>query len=129
MSKYANQKRSGRPDLSKGDKVYLFRKNIKTKQPSLKLDYVKLGLFRIKEKKGPVTFTLKLLKDIKIYPIFHISLLKPALLNAKLAISMLINEDILNNEYDIEDILKQKFIRDKLYYLIKWLGYDESENL
>ena len=128
MSKYANQKRSGGPALQEGDKVYLIRKNIKTKRPSSKLDYVKLGPFKIKEKKGPVTFILELPKDMRIHPTFHISLLEPAPKNAKLATSVPIDEDMTNNEYDIEHVLKQKIIRGKPYYLIKWLGYDESEN-
>ena len=106
MLKYANAKRSGGSSLSKGDSVYLIRKNVKTKRFSLKLDYVKLGPFKIKEKKGLVTFILDLLKDMKIYLTFYISLLKPILKNVKLAILILLNKDILNYEYKIKYILK-----------------------
>src|SRR3954469_910510 len=106
MSKYANVKRSNRSSLSEGDLVYLIRKNVKIKRLSLKLDYVKLKPFKIKEKKGLVTFILDLLKDMKIYLTFHISLLKPVLKNAKLVISVLLNEDILNYKYEIKYILK-----------------------
>ena len=63
-SKYANKKRLAGPTLKEGDPVYLVRKNIKTKRLSLKLDHTKLGLFRIKEKKGLVIFILDLPKDI-----------------------------------------------------------------
>ena len=57
--------------------VYLLRKNIKTKRPSSKLDHIKLRPFRIKEKKGLVIFKLDLPKIIKIYLVFHKSLLEP----------------------------------------------------
>ena len=63
--------------------VYLLKKNIKTKQLSDKLDYIKIGPFKIKKKLRPVTFKLSLLKKIRIYPIFYISLLEPAPRNTK----------------------------------------------
>lgn len=49
MVKYANKKRIERPILKEGDIVYLLRKNIKIKQLSSKLNYIKLGPFKIKE--------------------------------------------------------------------------------
>jgi hypothetical protein len=57
--------------------VYLLIKNLKTKRPSQKLDYKKVGLFRIKRVKGLVDFKLDLPKGTRIYSIFYISLLKP----------------------------------------------------
>ena len=56
--------------------VYLLRKNIKTKRLSSKLDYTKLGPYKIEKKLEPVTFKLILLKKIRIYLVFYISLLK-----------------------------------------------------
>jgi hypothetical protein len=50
---YANKKRSVGPPLERGDKVYLLRKHIKTKRPSAKLDFKKLGPFEIPEKVDP----------------------------------------------------------------------------
>ena len=47
MAKHTNKKRSKGLDLRKGGIVYLLRKNIKTKQPINKLDYTKLGPFKI----------------------------------------------------------------------------------
>jgi hypothetical protein len=75
---YYNQKHSVGPTLKEGEKVYLLRKNITTKQPSDKLDYKKLGLFKITKIKSLVNYRLKLPKIIKIHPIFYISLLEPA---------------------------------------------------
>ena len=84
IAKYANRKRSKGPDLRKGGMVYLLRKNIKTKRPSDKLDHTKLEPFKIKDKLEPVTFRLHLLEGMRIHSVFHISLLEPALDNARL---------------------------------------------
>lgn len=86
MTKFANKGRSKGLDLLEGDLVYLLRKNIKTKRVSDKLDFKKLGLFKIKKKLGLVTYRLRLLKDMKIHPVFHIALLEPVPKNAKLSI-------------------------------------------
>ena len=56
--------------------IYLLRKNIKTKRSSDKLDYTKLGPFKIKKKLGPVTFRLTISKGMRIHLIFYISLLE-----------------------------------------------------
>jgi hypothetical protein len=58
--------------------VYLYTKNLYTKQPSKRLNNIKVRLFLILKQNGPVTYTLKLPLDTKIYPRFHISLLEPA---------------------------------------------------
>jgi hypothetical protein len=62
--------------------VYLFRKNVKTKRLSDKLDYKKLGPFKIKRKIGPINYKLSLPYIMKIHLIFYILLLEKALLNA-----------------------------------------------
>jgi hypothetical protein len=82
---YYNQKYSIGPTLKEGDKVYLLRKNIATKRPSDKLDHKKLRPFKIAKKKGLVNYRLKLLKTIRIHPVFYVSLLEPAPLGAPLA--------------------------------------------
>jgi len=53
-------------------------KNLRTTKSSKKLDHVKVGPFLIEEQKGPVNYRLRLPKDAKIHPVFHISLLEPA---------------------------------------------------
>ena len=66
--------------LKKGNKVYLLTKNLKRKkgknQYTKKLDYVKVGLFFVKKQKKPVSYKIDLLKDLKIYLVFYISLLE-----------------------------------------------------
>jgi hypothetical protein len=61
----------------------LLQRNIKTIRPSNKLDYLRIGPFRIKRVKGLVIFELDLLKKLRIYLTFYISLLEKVPKNAK----------------------------------------------
>jgi hypothetical protein len=63
----------------------------------------------------------------KIHPVFHISLLEPAPKNAKIAENVEIDDDT-EQEYEVEQILDDKRVSGKPYYLMKWKGYDTSEN-
>jgi hypothetical protein len=57
----------------------LSRRNITTTRPSTKLDYKRLGPFKILEVVGEskMAFTLDLPPGMKIHPVFHASLLDP----------------------------------------------------
>jgi hypothetical protein len=103
--------------LKKKDKIYLIQRNIQTKQPSIKLDYKKLGLFKIKRVTGLVNYKLVLPKTINIYPVFHISLLElilPEILPAPVTEIKPVNP---NTEYKIEEILDYKQVRNYIKYL------------
>jgi hypothetical protein len=107
------------PTLKEGDKVYLIRRNIQTKQPNTKLDHKKLGPFKIKRITGPVNYKLVLPKTINIHPVFHISLLEPVLpgvLPTPVTEIELVNP---NAEYKIEEILDHKQVRNRVKYLVK----------
>ena len=67
IKRYYNLKRLGRPDLKKGDKVQLLYKNLISRQLSKKLDYVKIGLFKILRKLLKVNYKLDLPDKIRIY--------------------------------------------------------------
>jgi transposase InsO family protein len=128
MAIYYDKRHGSAPDLKKGEKVYLLRRNIKTKRPSQKLDHQKIGPFTIEEKLGPVNYKLRLPKSMsKIHPVFHISLLEPAPKNAMIAEDVEIDDDT-EQEYEVERILNDKRVSGKPYYLVKWKGYDTSEN-
>ena len=67
------------PQLKKGDKVYLLKRNWETKKlKTKKLDNIKVRLFSVKEKTGPVNVRLQLLRDTQVHPNFHISMIKLA---------------------------------------------------
>ena len=81
MAIYYNQKYSIKSKFKEGDKVYLFKKNIKIKRLNNKLNYKKLGLFKINKKIRFINYKFKLLKIIKIYLVFYISFLELVSLN------------------------------------------------
>jgi hypothetical protein len=124
-ARYYNRHRSVAPTFERGDKVYLLRKNIKTKRPSSKLDHVKIGPFRIKRIVSSVNYELELPEKMKIHPIFHVALLEPAPANARTDTEMETNND---DEYQVEKILDTKLEGQAIKYLIKWKDYPNSEN-
>lgn len=76
---------------------------MKTKRPSNKLDWKKLEPFLIKRKVLNTNYKLLLLDGMKIYLIFHISLLEKA------PDHVTVTEDIIveaTNEYEVERILR-----------------------
>ena len=64
----------------------------------------------------------------RIYTIFYVLLLEKAPKNAEIATNVEIGEET-ENEYKIEEILDTNKISRKPYYLVKWKGYDTSENI
>jgi hypothetical protein len=105
---YYNKYYNIEPTFKKKDKIYLIQQNIQTKQPSIKLDHKKLGLFRIKKVIRLVNYKLVLPKTINIYLIFYISLLELILLGVLLVPVTEIELINLNTKYKIEEILDHK---------------------
>ena len=106
MKTYYNDKRIKGLSLKEGDKVYLFKRNLKTKKPNSKLDYKKLGPFKIRKKILDSNYELSLLPGIRLYPIFHISLLKPIPKNIRLSTTEEIDSE--SKEYQVERILDSR---------------------
>ena len=77
IKRYYNLKVSKRLDLKGGDKVWLLHKNILSRRPSKKLNYIKLKPFKIKKKITEVNYKLDLPIKIKIYPVQYIAMLEP----------------------------------------------------
>ncbi|ERF69955.1 hypothetical protein EPUS_08766 [Endocarpon pusillum Z07020] len=102
---YHNSKRMGGPTFKEGDAVYLLRKNIKTKRPSSKLDYTKLGPYPIKKVLGKAN-TKEHARPTEIQ----------------------LDDETQDQEYEVEKVLDKQDIDGKPYYLIKWSGYTDSEN-
>jgi RNase H-like domain found in reverse transcriptase/Reverse transcriptase (RNA-dependent DNA polymerase)/Integrase zinc binding domain/Chromo (CHRromatin Organisation MOdifier) domain len=124
---YANKKRSMGPSLQRGDKVYLIRKHIKTKRPSTKLDFKKLGPFRILDKVGSVNYRLELPATSRLHPVFHVSLLEPAKGDTPVATTEIQPEND-EKEYEVEKILDMQNIEGQQQYLIKWKSYEAAHN-
>lgn len=122
-----NKRRKMAPQLKEGDKVYLLTKNLRTKRPNKGLDHVRVGPFLIKKRRGPVTYTLDLPKDAKIKPTFHVKLLEPADPTTPTQ-KTFYYEPEEETEFEVESILDHKAKSRTTEYLVKWLGYPDSEN-
>ena len=113
-----------------GDKVWLLRRNIKTKRPCDKLDYRRLGPFVIQQQINPVAFCLELPTSMKIHPVFHVSLLEPyreSSFPGRVQQPPPSIEVENHEEYDVEKILDSRRRWGKLEYLVHWTGYDINE--
>ena len=78
MAKHYNKHHLPQPSFQIGDFVWLLRRNIKTTRPSEKLDFRRLGPFKILDQRGKSSFLLKLPSTLsRLHPVFHVSLLEP----------------------------------------------------
>jgi hypothetical protein len=129
QQKYANQHRKFE-EFEIGQKVLLSTRFINTlidkQRPTRKLNAKYIGPFNIVNKISPVAYKLELPNNMKMHPVFHISLLKlyneddefnrptppPAIITSD-------NEE----EYEVENILDKRIVRKQSQYLIKWAGY------
>ena len=78
MTRNANKKRVQEHSYKEEDKVYLLQRNIKTKRPSNKLDFKRLGLFKIKKVVGRLDCKLELPRGSQLHLVFHTLLLELA---------------------------------------------------
>ena len=77
MNEYYDKHRLEGPRLEEGDKVFLLIRNLKIKRLSRKLDFKKIGLFKIARKISTLNYELDLLEIIRLkIKVFYISLLK-----------------------------------------------------
>jgi len=72
---YYDTGRKPDPNLQSEDMVWLLPRNIPTTRPCKKLDYKKIGPFKILAKIGESAYKLDLPPSMRIHNTFHISLL------------------------------------------------------
>jgi hypothetical protein len=123
LAKYQNKKRKMAPQLKEKDKMYLLTKNLKIRKKSKKLDHVKVGSFLIKEVKKSVNYELDLLKDARVFSVFHVSLLESVDPSTPIQKTFHYKSQE-KNRFEVERILKKKGQQ----YLVKWKGYPTTEN-
>jgi hypothetical protein len=114
MTLYANKSKLGEPRFREGNLIYLLRRNIKIIRPSDKLDLKKIGLFKVKRNIRDISFEFKLFLTMRIYSVFHISLLEPAYLDISEGPVPELNPEIQKLVYNVESILAVRRRRNKL---------------
>ncbi|RYE19782.1 MAG: hypothetical protein EOP45_12080 [Sphingobacteriaceae bacterium] len=128
---YYDQNKSETPSFNVNEKVWLVHHQVRGSRPSKKLDNKRLGPYKIIQKLSNNTYKLQLPKPMRIHPVFHISHLekhKPNPFEGREKPRPLPVTIDLQPEYTVEEILDSRIRRKKLQYLVKWEGYDVSEN-
>jgi hypothetical protein len=130
---YYNRQREPAPVFAPGDKVWLDGSDIATKRPSSKLSHRRLGPFVVESCVGHGAYCLKLPYHFRrLHPIFPMVKLSPVppdpILGRRPAppppTTLVDGEE----EYEVEAILDSRMRYNRLEYLLKFKGYDESYN-
>ena len=116
------------PSFKVGDKVWLNRKNIRTNRPSQKLDFKRLGPFPIEAIVGEskIAYRLTLPHQMRIHPVFHVSLLEPyhqSHLPGRQQPEPPPIEVEGQPEFEVKEILDSKVSNGQLLYYVDWEGY------
>ena len=120
-----------------GDRVLISTKNLtlafQTGRDAAKLDHRWAGPFKVLEKNSAVSYKVELPPEVRVHPVFHISVLKPyheaanerfPNRNHARPPPVIIDEE---EEYEIEGILAHETKYGKTRYLVKWKGYPLSD--
>ncbi|KAF6515026.1 hypothetical protein HZS61_006160 [Fusarium oxysporum f. sp. conglutinans] len=135
QARYENQaNRHRRParHYREGDYVWLDARNIKTLRPQKKLDWKNIGPLKITKVISPYAYRLDLPASMKIHPVFHTNLLRPAATNPLPGQNPdppppIEAEGV--EEWEVEDIVDSRWDRrgrggrPRLKYTVKWAGY------
>ncbi|KAK4701806.1 putative transposase, partial [Phenoliferia sp. Uapishka_3] len=134
-AKYYDARKSEAQIYNIGDPVFLSARNITTKRPSKKLDSKNLGPFKILRPIGnddvPVAYELDLPTEMKVHPVFHVSLLHahpqneiPGRENDPPPLTEVDGE----MQSEIASILDSRTWNKRLQYRVRWIGFNSSHD-
>ncbi len=131
QTKYANQHRR-HLEFKVGDQVLLSMRNINNpvdhQRSTKKLTNRFSGPYTISQVISTTAYKLDLPVNMKIHPVFRISLLKPYHppsneFERPVPPPAIITTESNQEEYEVETILDKRTLRNRPQYLVKWKGY------
>ena len=117
--------------FTKGEKVWLEARNLKRSITNLKFAPKREGPFTITKVLSPISYQLRLSKTWKIHLVFHATLLLPYRKNDVHGPNFPTPPPDLiagEEEYEIEQILRQRGPSSRRSFLIRWKGYLAEED-
>jgi hypothetical protein len=123
----ANRTRIPAPNIQVGSKVWLDAHNVRTTRPTRKLDWKRLGPFRVQKEVSPYAYELELPTSIRIHRVQHVSLLDPLVedpLDGQVVLPPPPVEVDGEKEYQASSVEDSWVYRSQLQYLVRWTGYD-----
>ena len=124
--RFANLKRIPGPEIKTGGWVMLISKNLMLKVGIRRFSPKFLGPFKVKKVVNAVAFELVLPSTWKVHPVFHRSLLKP--FEGKVPKHLSLPQVEPSFEYEVEKILRERMVKGKTQFLVKWKHYPVEES-
>ena len=131
MKRFYDRNRNPTPSFEVGQKVLLDNSNLALNRPSRKLSERFSGPFEILEKIGSHAYKLKLPAYWKnVHPVWNVSKLHPYREDPERPNYSQPPAEVIEGEpeWEVEKILDAKFAHGNLQFLVKWLGWPDSEN-
>ena len=138
MAKYYNRNRPIQ-NFEIGDLVLVSTKNLNIEHLGIstkgiaKLGPVWIGPYPVLSKTTPDTYKLRLPLGLKLHDEFHTSLLKPYVQDKDPLRINKPNEGMIaaggvEDAYLLENVVGHRQMGNKIQYLVKWVGYSDSDN-
>ena len=130
MKKFTDRKQEEEEEYREGDLVLLSTKDLKWQIKERRLEKLTehfVGPYKVKGIVSSNAIELELPKSIKIYPVVNVWLYKLQVeRQKKIPPKLLIIEG--QEEFEVEEILNKRTIREKEKFLVRWKGYMAEED-
>ena len=114
--------------FSPGEKVLLRTRNLRGDRPSRKLSNPLAGPFRVEARVGALAYRLRLPASWKIHPVFHVQMLEPYPDDIRESTDAPQSKTLVDDyeDFEVEEIRDSRRRKNRLHYLVKWVGYKPS---